>query len=842
MPGVRSSAIVPELQDFLNAAKRETRNVKRILIFIVALGISALCDAATPEERAREILGQMTLAEKIDYIGGVHAMSIRALPRLKIPEIRMSDGPLGVRQDTPSTRYPAGIALAASFDPELAQAEGVSMGRDCRARGIHILLAPGININRVPVGGRNFEYLSGEDPYLGCRTVVPFVQGVQSQGVVATVKHFAANNQEYNRETIDIQVDERALREIYLPAFQAAVQKGGALAVMDAYNRLNGGYCTQNTWLNRTILKSEWNFPGFVMSDWGATHEAVPAFRGGLDIEMPAGQYFSRKWLVGALAVGVIKESDLDDKVSRILRTIIQMGFLDREQRDPAIPLDDPASDAVALRVAEAGTVLLKNERGLLPLDSTAIQKIAVLGSAANPGVPAGSGSSFVRPFRQVSVVDGLRQVFGKRVLIDYFTEGGGDYGSARFEHRANNGETVPGLTGEYFANPDLAGAPKQVRIDPAIDFRWDNGVIGIPDLPEAFSVRWTGAIRPWVSGTHVFRARSDDRIRVYLDDALVIDDWVDHAPRTDTATRVLEAGKTYRLRVEYRNSAGGAVAQFAWAPVKVPDRIADYDAAIVCVGFNDGTEGEGFDRTFQMPDAQDELIQQVAGKNPRTIVVLFAGGALDCRSWIDRVPGLLHAWYPGQEGGKAIAEILAGKIDPSGKLPITIENRFGDCPSAPYYQARSSGRSMRYGEGIFVGYRGIERDGVQPLFPFGFGLSYTTFVYSDLRVVPDSSGWKVAFTLTNTGTRAGAEIAELYIHPIHPSIERPPQELKGFVKETLNPGESHKVEMEVPSEALAYFDPRSHRWNIDQGSYELRIARSSREIALRAAIEYMSK
>ncbi len=814
----------------------------RVLIFIVVLGVSAWCRAASPDERAREILGRMSLAEKIDYIGGVDAMSIRALPRLKVPEIRMSDGPLGVRQDTPSTRYPAGIAVAATFDPDLARAEGVSMGRDCRARGIHILLAPGININRLPIGGRNFEYLSGEDPYLGCRMVVPFVQGVQSQGVIATVKHFAANNQEYNRETIDIRVDERALREIYLPAFQAAVQKGAALAVMDAYNRLNGEYCTQNASLNRTVLKSEWDFPGFVMSDWGATHEAIPAFRGGLDLEMPAGLFFSRKWLVGALAAGVIKESDLNDKIFRILRAIIQMGFLDREQKDPGIPLDDPGSDALALRVAEAGTVLLKNQDGLLPLDPAATHKIAVLGPAAYPGVPAGSGSSLVQPFRQVSVVDGLRQVFGKRVQIDYFTEGGGDYGSSRFERRAENGETAPGLTGEYFANPDLAGAPKQVRIDPVIDFRWDNGVTGIPNLPEAFSVRWTGTIRPWVSGTHVFRARSDDRIRVYLNEALVIDDWVDHAPRTDTATRVLEAGKTYRLRIEYRNSAGGAVAQFAWAPVKVPDRIAEYDAAIVCVGFNDGTEGEGSDRTFQMPDAQNELIQQVAGKNPRTIVVLFAGGALDCRPWIERIPVLLHAWYPGQEGGKAVAEILAGSVDPSGRLPITMENRFEDCPSAPYYRTQDGGRSMRYGEGIFVGYRGIDRDGVRPLFPFGFGLSYSTFAYSDLRVLPDSSGWKVAFTLTNIGARGGAEIAELYVHPVNPSIERPPQELKGFVKETLAPGQARQVEMEVPSAALAYFDPRSHRWNVDQGSYELRIGRSSREIVLRAPIEYVAK
>jgi beta-glucosidase len=777
----------------------------------------------------------MTLEEKMDYIGGVHAMSIRAIPRLGVPEIRMSDGPLGVRQDTPSTRYPAGAALAASFDPELARAEGAAIGRDCRARGIHILLAPGINIQRVPVGGRNFEYLSGEDPYLAARLVAPFVQGVQHEGVIATVKHFAANNQEYNRERIDVQVDERALQEIYLPAFKAAIQQGGALAVMDAYNKLNGKYCTENGELNRTLLKSEWGFSGIVMSDWGATHSCRAAVLGGLDLEMPSGQFFNQANLRHELASGQIQQSDIDDKVFRILSTIIRMGFLDREQKDPAIPLNNPTSRQVALRVAEEGTVLLKNEGDVLPLDRAIVSRIAVLGPAAEPGVPTGYGSSLVQPFEQVSAVEGLKKVFGAGVRVDYFTEGGGDYGTARFAHEDSDGEIVPGLKGEYFANPDLVGSPAKVRDDPEVDFRWYNGVAGIPDLPERFSVRWTGTIRPWVGGTHVFRVRSDDRIRVYLDDALIIDDWVDHAPKTDTATRQLEADRTYRLRIEYRNSAGGAVAQFAWAPVQVPEGIRSYDAAVVCVGFNDGSEGEGFDRTFSLPDAQDELIQQVARKNPKTIVVLYAGAAVDCRAWVGQVPALLHAWYPGQEGGEALAEILAGKVNPSAKLPATFEAGFEQNPAFSGYPSQDGGRSVRYAEGVFVGYRGFERASIMPLFPFGFGLSYTTFAYSDLAVTSQAGGRQVQFRLTNTGTRAGTEISELYVHPVHPAVDRPIQELKGFVRTELKPGETRWVEMDLPRQALAYFDPKGGRWVIDEGDYEVRIGRSSRDIVLRS-------
>jgi beta-glucosidase len=808
------------------------------LVSIIAPSIGAVNARADQlDQRAEELLARMTLKEKLEYIGGIHAMSIRPIPRLGLPEIRMSDGPIGVRQDRPSTRYPAGIALAATWNPLLVAKEGVAMGRDCRARGIHILLAPGVNINRVPVCGRNFEYLAGEDPYLASQLVVPFVRGVQSQGVVATAKHFAVNNQEFNRMGISAVVDERPLREIYLPAFEAAVKEGKAGAVMDAYNRVNGSFCTESRFLNLQVLKSEWGFPGVLMSDWGATHDTLAAATGGLDLEMPSGTYFNPRTLLSLLTKQQLSLSQIDDKVRRILRLIVRNGFLDRPQLDPTIPEADPMSAATALAVAQEGIVLLKNEGKMLPLDRKKVRSIAVLGPDAHPGVPTGWGSSFVHPANSVSLLDGLREVFGSQVKIDYFDAGVGSFKTAQFLHSDEAGNLEPGLKGEYFDNPTLSGRPVATRIDSQVDFDWLTGA-SLPQLSsDRFSVRWTGLIRASDAGPHVFRARSDDGIRVFLNGELIIDDWADHAPRTVAATRRLEAGKTYELRIDYHNNGGGAVAQFAWASLAVPDTISDYDVAIVGAGFDDGTEGEGADRTFALPDLQDALIRNVAEKNPRTAVILFAGGNVDMTSWLDKVPVLLHAWYPGQEGGRALATVLDGEINPSGKLPVTFEKTFADNPAAANYPSRDGGETVTYGEGIFVGYRGYDHFAIEPRFPFGFGLSYTQFEYSNLEIGPRTASVgepvQVRCEITNVGDRPGAEIAQLYVHPLDPTVERPVRELKGFLKVWLNPGEKKEVDFAVDPKAFQHFDPVTHQFKTDAGRYELEVGASSRDLRL---------
>lgn len=803
--------------------------------------------AQSEEQRVERLLEQMTLEEKLEYLGGVNggvnATSIRPIPRLGLPEIHMSDGPLGVRQDKPSPRYPAGIALAASWDRDLAQREGVSMARDCRARGIHVLFAPGVNINRLPIGGRNFEYLSGEDPYLASELVVPFVRGVQSQGVVATVKHFAANNQEIDRMAINVIVSERALREIYLPAFEAAVRIAKVGAVMDAYNKVNGEFCTQNSYLNNVLLKGEWGFDGVLMSDWGATHSALGAAEGGLDLELQSGSWMNSKNLLPALQAGKVTQEQIDDKVRRILRMIVRMGYLDRPQLDPSIPLNSPESGRTTLAIAQEGIVLLKNENHILPLDRERTKKIAVLGPDARPGVPAGWGSSFVNPYYAVSMLDGLINNKGPRTTVDYFGVGVANFGTSEFEHEDPSGHFAEGLRAEYFPNLTFSGTPILDRIDQRINFDWAASEAVRSGLPTQFTVRWTGVIRSSSTSLHVFRARANSGIRVFLDDELVVDHWSDHAARPDVATRFLEAGRTYRLRVEYRNSGGGgAIAQFGWASLKVPDVIGSYDAAIVCVGFDTGTEGEGFDRTFELPDGQDDLVSGVAEKNPNTIVVLFSGGNIHMQRWLGEVPVILHAWYPGQEGGNALAKILFGDVNPSAKLPVTFEAKQGDNPAFKSYPTDKSGTSVRYDEGIFVGYRGYDHFGIDPLFPFGFGLSYTRFEYSNLRIEPfnpaDPCNVKVSFDIKNVGERAGAEVAQLYVAPTQPTVERPVRELKGFAKVFLLPGELRRTSLLLDRSSFAYFDSRVRRWTTDPGRYEISIGASSRDLRIRRNFE----
>ena len=811
-------------------------------LLIILSFVSHGWTAESDETRVEKILGQMTLQEKLDYIGGVNAMSIRPITRLGVPEIRMSDGPLGVRRDTPSTRYPGGVALAASWNRALAAMEGESMGRDCRARGIHVLLAPGVNINRLPVCGRNFEYMAGEDPYLAAQMVVPFIRGVQSQGVVATVKHFAANNQEINRRNINVVVSERALREIYLPAFEAAVRVAKVGAMMDAYNKVNGQYCTENRFLNDCVLKAEWGFDGVLMSDWGATHSALGPIRHGLDLEMPAGEWMNSKNLLGALRSGEIAEEQINDKVRRILRMIVRMGFLDRPQRDPLILENDPESGKTALAIAEEGIVLLKNERETLPFDQTRIKKIAVLGPDAHPGVPSGWGSSYVIPFYAVSVLDGLMNKKAPDMIVDYFGVGVGNFGTSQFEHEDRTGKFADGLWAEYFSNLTLSGIPILDRVDQRINFDWAIGNPSRDSLPAQFTVRWIGVIRANDSSVHVFRARADAGIRVYLDDELIIDDWADHAARPEVATRFLEAGRIYRVRVEYKNSGGGgAVAQFGWAPLKVPDAIRNYDAVIVCVGFDNGSEGEGLDRTFELPDGQDDLVSGVAEKNPHTIVILNSGGNVDMHRWLDRVPALLHAWYPGQEGGNALAKILFGDVNPSAKLPVTFEARKNNNPAFKSYPSDGGGENVRYDEGVFVGYRGYDHFGIDPLFPFGFGLSYTQFEYSNLRIdqgeSPDRDEVKVSFEVRNIGGRAGGEIAQLYVKATQPTVERPVRELKGFEKVFLSPGESKEVTLRLDWRSFAYFDSAAGHWRTDPGEYEIALGASSRDLRIKQTL-----
>ncbi len=828
-----------------------------------ALGCAATTDHAIPsahsmpdkdpavEQRVDSLLSQMTLEEKIDHIGGVDGFYIHPIERLGLPAIKMSDGPVGMRNDGETTAYPAGIALAATWNTELADRYGRAVGRDGRARGVHIWLAPGLNIYRAPQCGRNFEYF-GEDPYLAGRMAVALVRNVQAQGVLATLKHYAGNNQEYDRHHISSDIDERTLREIYLPAFEAAVRDAHAACIMNAYNLLNGVHCTENKFLNLQVAKTDWGFDGVIMSDWGATYDGVAAANGGLDLEMPSGKYMNRQNLIPAIEAGIVSEATIDDKVRRILRVIVRAGFLDRPQKIDSIPLDDPDNARVALDIAREGIVLLKNDNALLPLDASKIKTIAVIGPNAHPGVPAGGGSSHTTPFHSVSLLDGVKARVGKNITVLH--EPGRDPLSpaglapiSRFEHLDDNGNPAPGLRAEYFPNQYLEGEPAVTTIVPRIEFDWASGAPeGLPK--DDFSARWTGRIRPEKSGRYLLAESADDGIRVFLDGEEILEDWSDHAARTQSIEKTLEAGRAYELKIEYYERGGDASALFGWGLIEEGNQLPaaraarNADVAIVCVGFNRNEEFEGADRPFELPAHQQAIVRSVAAENPRTIVVLMAGGGVAWDDWLDRIPAVVHAWYPGQEGGTALAEILFGDVNPSGKLPATFEKKWEDNPAAPYYHSKDN-KALPYTEGIFVGYRGYDQSGVEPQFCFGHGLSYTTFEYSDLEIHSGAArpgeSVRVSFKIKNTGSRPGSEAAQVYVHDIESRLPRPPKELKGFAKISLAPGKSEFVTIDLDERAFAFFDPEAKQWIVEPGTFEILVGASSRDIRLTDIVEH---
>ncbi|HSM31098.1 MAG TPA: glycoside hydrolase family 3 C-terminal domain-containing protein [Woeseiaceae bacterium] len=820
-------------------------------LFVSAiLGLMAAAAAASPgdavESRVESILGNMTLEEKIDLIAGVDFFYLRGVPRLGVPRLKMADGPMGVRNDGPATAFGGGIALAATWNTELAERIGAEFGRDARAKGAHFLLAPGVNIYRAPIAARNFEYF-GEDPFLAARIAVSFIDGVQSQGVAATIKHFVANNSEFDRNNTDSIVGERALREIYLPAFEAAVKEAGVAAIMDGYNLTNGLYMSQHGYLNVDVAKQEWGFDGVIMSDWIATYDAIGAANGGLDIEMPSGTHFNRETLLPAIESGAVSMATLDDKVRRILRVAVRFGWLDREQLDLSIPRYNVDARDAALQGAREGIVLLRNENALLPLDSGSIDSILVVGPNAHPAVTGGGGSSKVEPFNAVSILEGLADIAGKDITVAYapgLPSLDAMVHGTEFTTTADGG--TPGLRAEYFATEDLSGEPVVTRVETGVATGSGRGASPYPE--GTLSERWTGFYTAAETGAYDFfvPASGDGGgfYRLYVDGEVVLDNWSLNKAIVDYVTLELDSG-THEIVLEHHGRQKWPGARLQLGISRHGDRVSaaarelatSVDAVVVAAGFDASTESEGADRTFRLPPGQDELIRAMAAANERTVVVMTSGGAVDMTGWLDRVPALLQAWFPGQAGGTAIAEILLGETNPSGRLPATFERRWEDNPAYDHYYPEPGTNRIIYEDGIFVGYRGFEQRGIAPLFPFGHGLSYTTFEYRDLEVSPQETAdgnVEVSFSLSNTGDRAGAEVAQVYVADPHAEVPRPPKELKGFVKVRLAPGETRRVTAELDRRSFAYYDVDRQDWTVTPGEFEILVGRSSKDIELR--------
>ena len=818
------------------------------------------------EARVTSLLKQMTLDEKIDLIGGMNPFRMHPVERLHIPSFQMADGPVGAHIPAPTIAYAGGIGLAASWDRSLAHDIGVQLGRDTRSRGAAFILGPGVNIYRAPMNGRNFEYF-GEDPFLSAAMTVGYIQGVQSTGVSATVKHYLGNNSEFGRHTTNSVIGQRALREIYEPAFEAAVKQGHVGAIMDAYNLTNGQHMTQNKPLNLETVKRDWGFNGIIMSDWNALYDTTAAFNGGLDLEMPFGQYFSQEKIHALLSSGQITTATLDEKVRRILRVAVDFGWLDHPQFDPTIPRYNLQGKAVSHRAVLEGSVLLTNQQSTLPLNKSQIKRLAVIGPDAALTQTTGGGSGEVVSFAPQSLLVGLSNQLVGTADVLYSRGLSTAIQLARLTHFTTDtaGKNV-GVQHDFFSNGTLQGSPASTTTDQAMTLAGttrrepeEQEVLALHSTlatsiysQKPTSDRFTAYYTAATAENHLIFVQTERPFRMLVDDKIVFDNTVipkqilseTRLPLTQSTHKVvlelLGGGRTGGLRFSLLVGIAPVSTLVDPQTLEVARRA---DAVVLSVGFNNSQETEGGDRSFDLPLGQNELIQQIAAQDAslgkKTVVVLNAGGSVDVTPWKDRVGAILQSWYPGEDGGTAVADLLFGDADPSGHLPISWEAKLTDNPSYENYYPAPGSADINYKEGIYVGYRGYDHLNRKPLFPFGYGLSYTTFAYSGLQITPGVPGHAIAtFTVKNTGTRAGATVAQLYVSPDASAgkpakVARPEKELKGFERVQLQPGQSRTVTLDLNPRDFAYWDTEAGEWHATAGGYTVRVGDSSDSLPL---------
>ena len=802
--------------------------------------------SAEDEARIESLLSEMTLDEKVTLTAGADAWHTHGVERLGVPVVKVTDGPTGARGDglsgTTSAAFPVGTALGATWDRTILRRVGEAIAGEVLSKGAQVLLGPTINIHRHPLAGRNFECYS-EDPVLTAELAVEFVQGLQGRGVAATIKHFVANDSEFERNTISSEVGERALREIYLAPFEAAIKRAGAWAVMTSYNRINGKYACDHDELVHGVLKDEWGFDGLVMSDWWGTQSTVEAANAGLDLEMPGrGRYFGKR-LGAAIDSGDVSYEVLDDKTRRLLRLALQTGAFHTAGAGET-SVDRPEDRALIREAAAAGMVLLVNHDRALPLDAAAIRSLAVIGPNAEDITIMGGGSSQVTPHHVVQPLDAIRArvpaaevVYEPGCSIDRVTP------------TLRRG-LVDGVHIAFYNNAELTGEPALEREMPSMQHRFIGGG-GPPELTGQYSARATATYRATEAGSHRFTLTSAGLSRLWIDGVLLVDNWDGWQPGSSyygqgsaeaSGEVVLEAGTEHAVTVEFQSPTRGMMSGFvagcqapecadAFERAVVAARAAE--AAVVVVGLNADWEKEGADRVdMLLPGRQDELVSAVAAVNRRTIVVVNAGSPV-AMPWADAVAAVLYAWYPGQEGGDAIADVLFGDAEPGGRLPTTFPVRVEDNPADLTYPGEAG--KVVYGEGVFVGYRGFRRRAVQPAFPFGFGLSYTTFEVGPPRVersqFEPGEPVEVRVAVKNTGSRAGSTVVQVYVRDLESTLLRPDRELKGFEKVWLAPGEGREVTIALPGEAFEAWDPRVHARVVEPGEFVILAATSVEDV-----------
>ena len=801
-------------------------------------------------DRIEALISELTLEEKVSILSGSSAWHTTAVPRLNIPRVKMTDGPIGARGDSvsgaTSACFPSASCLSSSWDKDSVEDIAKAIGIEAKSKDADVLLGPTINLHRHPLGGRHFECYS-EDPLLTGELASSYVKGVQSVGVSACLKHFIGNDTEYQRHFVSSNIDDRTLRELYLLPFEMGV-KAGSLSVMSAYNQLNNVFCSSNEEILTNILKEEWNFPGYVVSDWGAAQDTIGNANGGLDCEMPGP---ARSWgenLVKAVNNGKVDEEVVDDKVRRILRVADFTGRLDDPTESPE-QSNDLEEDRLLIRTAGSeGMVLLKNDQ-VLPFKKETVKKLAVIGPNALKGQYLGGGSASLNPHYVVHPLEGLKSAFGDSAEINY-AKGCHTYkflpGISSDLFKENDGFKV-----EFYNGQDFEGSPIETKILKGNKF-WAMGGFGLDIVAQSerpsLSVRFSGELQPEYSGEYNFEIFSIGPSKLSINGENLIDNWssqepgdaffgMGSAPKREKIK--FEKGKTYSLEVEYKWEGRFPAVQIGMQP---PDQFdlmeeainlaKEADAVVLIAGTNSDWETEGNDRAnLDLPSNQNELIETICKLNKNTVVVLNTGSPCEM-PWIDNANAILQCWFPGQEFGNSLADILIGKVNPSGKLPTTFPKKLSDTPAYSTYPGKDL--QMDYEEGLFIGYRWYDRESIEPLFPFGHGLSYTSFEYSNLRAIPpkgDSSVAAFEVDITNTGDVAGKEVLQGYITVNKSQIERPQKELKKFEKISLESGETKKVKFELSEKDLSFWSTENNAWQVEPAEYLFSIGASATDI-----------
>jgi beta-glucosidase len=801
----------------------------------------------------KQLIKDLTLEEKVELLSGFDAWQTNKIDRLGIPSIKMSDGPNGVRGDGNSGKssacFPCAISIGSSWNLNLINTLGEELASEAKLKDVDVLLGPTINIHRHPLGGRHFECFS-EDPFLTGKIAIEYVKGVQSKNIAACLKHFVGNDTEFERYTVSSNIDERTLREIYLLPFEMAIKEANAKVVMSAYNKLNNIYCSSHKNLLIDILKDEWGFDGYVVSDWGAARDTVENAIGGLDLEMPGPARSWGKNLITAINDKAVPEDLINDKVKRILNVASFCKRFENPIRKPEMDNDSKLKRKLLKDAAQEGMVLLKND-GILPLKKD-IKSIGIIGPNAEKAQIIGGGSATLVPYHESHPVSSFQNNFSEKTIVKS-AKGCHTY---RYLPEINKSLTKEnGFLVEYFNVTDNKNdfiSSKVLRGSKFWIFEgFAKDIIGTEDRPDIF-VKFSCTYVPDISGEHAFEIFAIGKSKLIINNEEIIDNWTDplpgdaffaHGSSSKRGASHLEKDKSYQIEIQYKFEGNFPAIYIGCQP---PDNIdlldealniaKEVDEVILLVGTNSDWETEGNDRVdFNLPGEQNTLIEKVLEINPNAIIVLNTGSPVDM-PWVNKAKSILQSWYAGQEYGDALFEILTGLVNPSGKLPTTFPKRIKDTPAYSCYPGENL--QMSYDEKLLIGYKWYDRKKIEPLFHFGHGLSYTNFEYSNLRISnSDKNNFTCSFNIENVGDISGFEISQCYISFMNCDEDEPIKKLQGFDKTYINSGEIKKIEISLDSKSFSTWDIKNHQWEIKKGVFNILIGASSNDIKLKDSI-----